>query len=183
MKYTSEIFQRLSRGQFISDNSTDTATRALYADIEENQEEYEAYFREIDFVLSSGDGYYYFSREEQNVDIERKLQSLFKWIDYLDFWKTYDTSFDAGTQFNLARIEHRLSSDLELKDKLTALFPDKKTNREKVKGLVDSLVTSGYAEEINEIEQTYQVTSAFHYIEQLILCINIEEETKNAILE
>ena len=64
MKYTSEIFQRLSRGQFISSNSIDAETRAIYNDIEENQQEYEDYFSQIDFQLSSGDGFYYFSRKE-----------------------------------------------------------------------------------------------------------------------
>ena len=57
MKYTSEVFQRLSRGQFISSNSIDTETRAIYSDIEENQQEYEDYFSMIDFLLSSGDGF------------------------------------------------------------------------------------------------------------------------------
>ena len=44
MKYTSEVFQRLSRGQFISSNSIDSDTRAIYNDIEENQQDYEDYF-------------------------------------------------------------------------------------------------------------------------------------------
>ena len=116
MKYTSEVFQRLSRGQFISSNSIDATTRAIYNDIEDNQQEYEDYFSQIDFQLSAGDGFYYFSRKEAKAIIENKLQSMFSWIDYLDFLKTYDTSFDAGTQFSLAQIEVRLSSDLELKE-------------------------------------------------------------------
>jgi hypothetical protein len=93
MKYTAEVFQRLSRGQFISNNSVDTDTRALYNDIEDNFEEYEDYFKKIEFVLSAGDGFYYFSRNEAKVNIESKLQSLFSWIDYVDFLKTFDTSF------------------------------------------------------------------------------------------
>ena len=100
MKYTNVIFQRLSRGQFISSNSIDADTRAIYNDIEENQQEYEDYFSQIDFQLSSGDGFYYFSRKETKVITENKLQSLFSWIDYLDFLKTYDTAFDAGTLFS-----------------------------------------------------------------------------------
>ena len=110
MKYTSEVFQRLSRGQFISSNSIDAETRAIYADIEENQQEYEDYFAKIDFVLSSGDGFYYFSRKEAKVITENKLQSLFSWIDYLDFLKTYDTAFDAGTQFSLVQMEVKLAT-------------------------------------------------------------------------
>ena len=75
MKYTSEVFQRLSRGQFISSNSIDADTRAIYNDIEENQQEYEDYFSKIDFQLSCGDGFYYFSRKEAKVIIENKLQA------------------------------------------------------------------------------------------------------------
>ena len=50
MKYTSEVFQRLSRGQFISGNSVDAETRTIYSDIEDNQKEYEDYFRQIDLA-------------------------------------------------------------------------------------------------------------------------------------
>lgn len=183
MKYTSEVFQRLSRGQFISSNSIDTETRAIYNDIEDNQQQYEDYFNQIDFQLSAGEGFYYFSRKESKVIVENKLQSLFSWIDYLDFFKTYDTTFGAGTQFNLAQIEIRLSTDLELKEKLSQLFADKSSNRDKIEALAQALVNMGFAEQVNEMEELYQVTSAFHYIEQIIMCININEEVKDEIPE
>lgn len=181
MKYTSEVFQRLSRGQFISGNSVDAETRAIYSDIEDNQEEYENYFNQIDFHLSVGEGFYYFSRKENKVIIENKLQSLFSWIDYLDFFKTFDTTFDAGTQFSVAQIEIRLSSDLELKEKLSRLFADKQSNRDKIDALVNALTNIGFAEMINEQEGLYQVTSAFRYIVQLMMLINIDEEVKDEI--
>ena len=183
MKYTSEIFQHLSRGQFISSNSIDAETRAIYNDIEDNQQQYEDYFSQIDFQLSAGEGFYYFSRKESKVIVENKLQSLFSWIDYLDFLKTYDTTFGAGTQFNLAQIEIRLSTDLELKEKLSQLFADKSSNRDKIEALAQTLVNLGFAEQVNEMEGLYQVTSAFHYIEQIIMCININEEVKDEIPE
>ena len=183
MKYTSEVFQRLSRGQFISGNSVNPEIRAIYNDLEECQQEYEDYFQQIDFQLSVGDGFYYFSRKESKVNVENKLQSMFAWIDYLDFLKTYDTTFDAGTQFSLAQIEVRLSSDLELKEKLSRLFQDKPSNRDKIEALAGVLVNMGFAEQTNESEGRYQVTSAFHYIEQIISCINIDEEVKDEIPE
>lgn len=181
MKYTSEIFQRLSRGQFISSNSIDAETRAIYNDIEENQQEYEDYFNQIDFQLSSGDGFYYFSRKEAKVIIENKLQSLFSWIDYLDFMKTYDTAFDAGTQFSLVQMEVKLSTIPGLKEKLAQMFPDKPSNRHKLEALAGALESMGFAELVNETDSTYQVTNAFHYIEQIILCINIDEDVKDEI--
>ena len=183
MKYTSEVFQRLSKGQFISGNSIDSEMRAIYNDIEDNQSEYEDYYRLIDFQLSAGDGFYYFSRKESKVTIESKLQSIFQWIDYLDFLKTFDTSFGVGLQFKLAQIEIRLSADLELKEKLAKLFVDKQSNRDKIQALADALVSMGLAELVNEVEEMYQVTSAFHYMEQIILCINIDEEVKDEIPE
>ena len=170
MKYTSEIFQRLSRGQFISSNSIDADTRAIYNDIEENQQEYEDYFNQIDFQLSSGDGFYYFSRKEAKVI-----------IDYLDFLKTYDTAFDAGTQFSLVQMEVRLATIPGLKEKLTQMFPDKTSNRQKLEALAGALENMGFAELVNEADGTYQVTNAFHYIEQIILCINIDEDVKDEI--
>lgn len=181
MKYTSEVFQRLSRGQFISSNSIDVEIRAIYSDIEENQQEYEDYFAKIDFVLNSGDGFYYFSRKEAKVVMENKLQSLFSWIDYLDFLKTYDTAFDAGTQFSLVQMEVKLATIPGLKEKLAQIFPDKSTNRQKLEALAGVLESMGFAELVNEADGTYQVTNAFHYIEQIILCINIDEDVKDEI--
>jgi len=181
MKYTSEVFQRLSRGQFISSNSVDANTRAIFNDIEENQQEYEEYYKQIDFQLSSGEGFYYFSRQEQKVITENKLQSLFSWIDYLDFLKTFDTTFSAGTQFSLVQMEVSLSTIPGLKDKLVQMFSDKPSNRQKLEALAAALVNMGFAELVNEVEETYQVTNAFHYIEQIMLCINIDEDVKDEI--
>lgn len=181
MKYTSEVFQRLSRGQFISSNSIDADTRAIYNDLEENQQEYKDYFSKIDFELSSGVGFYYFSRKEAKVIIENKLQSLFSWIDYLDFLKTYDTTFDAGTQFSLVQMEIKLSVIPGLKEKLSQMFSDKPSNRQKLEALVGAMENLGFVELLNETEGTYQVTNAFNYIEQIILCINIDDDIKDEI--
>ena len=113
--------------------------------------------------------------------VENKLQSLFSWIDYLDFLKTYDTSFDAGTQFSLVQIEVKLSTIPGLKEKLAQLFPDKPSNRQKLETLASTMVSMGFAEVVNANDSTYQVTNAFHYIEQIILCINIDEDVKDEI--
>ena len=104
-------------------------------------------------------------------------------INALDFLKSYDTSFDVGTQFNIAQMEVQLQSNLELKDKLQNLFPEKSSNRDKLETLVGKLVDMGFAEQVSEIEGMYQVTSAFHYIENIIDCVNISEEVSDEIPE
>ena len=47
--------------------------------------------------------------------------------------------------------------------------------------LAGTLEGMGFAELVNEADGTYQVTNAFHYIEQIILCINIDEDVKDEI--
>lgn len=183
MKYTNEIFWRLAKGQFISSNSIDAVQRACFNDIEENQEDYANYYQQIGFQLCGGDGFYYFSRNEPKNTIENKIRVLSVWIDYVDFFMTYDPSFAPGTQFTLANIEVRLNSDVELKKKLDDLPLEKTKLRDKVAELVGKLVGQGFAEEINETTEMFQVTTAYRYITDLIETIPIKEEAKDALSE
>lgn len=183
MKYTKEIFLRLSRGQFISSNSVDRDTRAIYNDIEDNLQEYSDYFGQIDFKLMGGDGYFYFSRDEPRQIVENKLLVLFKWIDYVDFLKNYDTTFGAGTQFRIAHMESVMASDPELREKLLALNIDHPTNHGRLRKMADEMVEKGFAELINADDEEFQVTSAFGYIEQIIMSITINDDLNNEIPE
>ena len=94
-RQTAQIFEILSRGQFICSNSFDVEIKRLYEllDEETNYENLYNYFREINFTLEKGDGFFYFSRVENRADLERKIKQSFKWIDLLDFFKTFDPSF------------------------------------------------------------------------------------------
>ena len=57
---TQRIYERLSRGEFLSVDSTDSSTRHLYEDIEENFSDYYDYFKEIGLKLEQGNGYFFF---------------------------------------------------------------------------------------------------------------------------
>lgn len=85
MKRSEEIFNILSKGGFIVSNSIKPQNNQLYDLIEEDEQEYADYFAGIGFQLDKGDGYYYFSRREAKVDLQRKLEAMCKWIDYLVF--------------------------------------------------------------------------------------------------
>ena len=120
---TQRIYERLSRGEFLSVDSTDPSIRHLYEDIEENGEDYADYFKEIGLQLESGNGYFYFSRiSEGKQSIEQKLDSFSKWLDYLDFLKCYNQSFTAGYQFRKSHLIEQISLDIELKEKAGHLF-------------------------------------------------------------
>ena len=143
MKYTEEIFNILSKGGFISSNSVSTQVKRLYDAIEEDLPDYYDYYKGIGFYLEGGDGYYYFTRKESKVDLERKLEAIQKWIDYLSFLKTYHSAFGPGFLFRAADIEIQIGCDIELKEKATKLFSDKKKYDEVVGKLLKELESIG----------------------------------------
>ena len=176
---TQRIYERLSRGEFLSVDSTNPSVRHLYEDIEENQNDYADFFNEIGLQLESGNGYFYFSRiGEGRQAIEQKLESFSKWLDYLDFLKTYNQSFTAGYQFRKSHLIEQISLDIELKEKAGQLYRKYGvgSNLEIVNKLLQEMQTMGFAECISEQDETYKITSAFHYAEELVNMIQIANE-------
>ena len=176
---TQRIYERLSRGEFLSVDSTDPAIRHLYEDIEDNIEDYTDFFKEIGLQLESGYGYFYFSRiGEGKQSIEQKLDSFSKWLDYLDFLKCYNQSFTAGYQFRKSHLIEQISLDIELKDKAGQLFKKYGAGSylEIVNKLLQEMLGMGFAECISEQDETYKITSAFRYAEELVNMIQIANE-------
>ena len=187
-KYTAEIFEILSRGQFISSNSTKRYIRTLYnvIDEEENFEYLFNHFASINFILEKGDQYYYFSRKESKVNLERKLEIAYKWIDILDFLKTFDHAFGPGFKFSPSEISIRLDVDVDLKTKLNGLkrfAPKKSSYIDIIRKIIDTLEKDHFVELEDEASETFKVLSSFNYLEELILTINIPEEIANEIPE
>ena len=176
---TQRIYERLSRGEFLSVDSSDTSIRHLYEDIEENFDDYADFFKEIGLQLEAGNGYFYFSRiGEGKQSIEQKLESFSKWLDYLDFLKTYNQSFTAGYQFRKSHLIEQISLDIELKEKAGHLYKKYGVGSylEIVNRLLQEMQGMGVAECISEQEETYKITSAFHYAEELVNMIQIANE-------
>lgn len=176
---TRQIYERLSKGEFLSVDSLDLTTRHLYEDVEENLDDYKDYFKEIGLNLEMGNGYFYFSRlGESKQNIEQKLESFAKWLDYLDFLKCYNLSFSAGYQFRKSQLIEQISCDIELKEKAGQLFKKygAASYQDIVTKLLQELETMGFAECISEQDETYKVISAFNYVEELIGMIQIANE-------
>lgn len=176
---TKRIYDRLSRGEFLSVDSADSTVRHLYDDIEENLDDYADYFREIGLQLESGNGYFYFSRiGESRLTIEQKLESFSKWLDYLDFLKCYNQSCTAGYQFRKSHLIEQISLDIELKEKANHLFRKygAGSNIEIVGKLLQEMQNMGFAECVSELDETFKVTSAFRYVEELVEIIQIANE-------
>ena len=79
-KYTFEIFEVLRRGQFICSNSPDDEIQTLYKILEDEDtfNDLYDYFHQINYVLEQGDEFFYFSRNEKNIDLERKIENKYQ---------------------------------------------------------------------------------------------------------
>lgn len=190
-RQTGEIFEILSSGQFICSNSADVRISKLY-DIIDDNEKYDLlydYFSAIGFLLEKGDEFYYFSRKnESKADLERKLETACKWIDVLDFFKTFDNAFVSGYSFTTQEIVVQIKVDAVLKSKADGLrkvfkLDEKTPYNEVITKVTDSLCKDGFAEIENEILKSYKILSSFKYIEELVTNINIPEEVQNEIPE
>ena len=181
MRYTKEIFDILSKGGFISQNSVSQLLFNLYDAIEDDFQQYQDYYKGIGFLLEGGNGYYYFSRSENKTELADKIQRMAEWIDRIDFLKTFNTAFGSGFTFRKSNILEQFSSDIELKEKARHLYTDLKTNDDKMDKLISDLQRQGFVELQDELDGTFKVTAAFHYIEELIDCLTIiETDTEQA---
>ena len=186
-KYTSDIFEILRRGQFICSNSPDANIQTLYKILEDENtfEDLYEYFYQINYILEQGDEYFYFSRpNEKNIDIERKIEKAFGWIDILDFLKTYDSAFTVGFRFTVYEIHNHLKNNADLKTKLEnlkKLGSDKKNYIDRIKKIIEKLEKDNYITLENEITETYKVLTSLNYLIDLVNTINIPEEIANEI--
>lgn len=191
LRQTAEIFELLSKGQFICSNSSDNRICKLFEIIDDsdNFEILYDYYLAINFILEKGDEFYYFSRkDESKAELERKLETAFKWIDVVDFFKAFDNSFSSGYSFTPSEIIVRISVDAILKNKAdgvrsTLRLDDKTPYQEVVLKIIESLCKDGFAEPENEILKSYKVLASFKYLEDLINNINIPDEVQNEIPE
>lgn len=179
-KQTADIFELLSKGHFLCSDSAEDNNRKLYNIVEANFDELHEYFAAINFNLERGDEFFYFTRDESKADLERKIEQAYRWIDIVDFCKTFDNAFGAGFRFSPSQIDQQLRVDASLKDKLDTMkrVVGDGSYSERIKKLIKELCDYGYAEMENEIMQQYKVVASFKYIEQLILSISISEEVQ-----
>ena len=183
MKYIRQTFERLSRGGFISSDSTDEETKRIFMDLEDHLPDYQDYFAQIGFLLEPGKGFFYFSRKENRTLLSAKLERFGHWIDVLDFLKAWEPAFGPGFTFTKAELVIKMHTDIELKDKAQRLFEKKEKHEDIADKLIDDMVKQGYLEVVDETAQRLMVVSAYNYLESIVEMITIETEEEHEISE
>ena len=69
MKYLQQIYESLSRGAFLSANTTREDAQNWYKDVIDNLEDYKCFFAKIGYCLEEETGYLYFSRKEARQNL------------------------------------------------------------------------------------------------------------------
>ena len=64
---TAQIYDYLSKGNFLCSNTSVKELRTLFSVVEDNFERLRDYFSHINFVLEQGNNYFYFSRKEPGL--------------------------------------------------------------------------------------------------------------------
>ncbi|WP_339737624.1 hypothetical protein [uncultured Sunxiuqinia sp.] len=176
---TAEIFDILSKGQFICSNAIDSQRRHLYEYVEENFEDLESKFREIGYQLEDGNNYYYFSRpNESNQNVENKIEKALRWLDILAFFTTYRKDLCRGARFKLFDILKQIDINLSLKEQLADLQKRStpgKNYQEMLNDLIKEMQKEGFVDLENEMEQTWKILDSWDYMEKMVMAVNIQE--------
>lgn len=184
MSRTSDVFDALSRGGFVCSNAVKPGERDLYRYIEDHREALENTFAEIGFRLETGNNYYYFSRQTEDVQSrERKIAKALKWLDWLAFFTTWRKDLCRGARISPHEIAAQLDINSSLKDQLAALQrtgADRRNYAEQLDALFAELKRDGFIELENETTQTWKLLDAWDYMEQMVMAVNITDEEEEA---
>ncbi|QBG48881.1 hypothetical protein EGM51_16285 [Verrucomicrobia bacterium S94] len=180
---TADVFEVLSKGQFICSNTGQPGGRDLYQYVEEHEERLRETFAEVGFRLETGNNYYYFSRVNEDVQgRERKIKKALRWLDILAFFTTYRKDLCRGARLSPHDIVSQLELNSSLKDQLLSLQrgSGKKNYAEQLETLFMELRKEGFIELENEASQTWKLLDAWDYMERMVMAVNIFEDDEGA---
>ena len=145
---TAQVYDYLSKGNFLCSNTSVKELKTLFLIVEENFELLRDYFMYINFVLEQGNNYFYFSRKEPRATLEQKLQRFYAWIDIMEL------------------------------DGLKKHAGGKEKRKDILDVILDRMGKEGFIECVSDMNGTWKVLSSWDYLTQMINSINIANENE-----
>jgi len=177
-RYTREIFERLSRGNFICQNSPVPLERRLYEICEENGDALEAYFGPIGFDLRAGHGFFYFSREMQENQIETKLENILQLLDYVEMFLQYDEYFDVGWRGSPIALAEAATDNIVIRERIEKIRGLSGGNIfKKCEDVFKKMEREGFLALEDEYEKRYVVLTSYGYLVDFFR--SVEEVSRN----
>jgi hypothetical protein len=164
-RQTREIFERLSRGKFICQNSPDRLERRMFEICEENSETLKAYFKPIGFDLQYGPGYYYFSKELQDSQVEAKLEHILQLLDYIEIFYQYDEYFNVNWRGSPIDLAKAATDNIAIKDRIEKIQGiGGKDIFQKCEEIFKKMERDGFMALEDPYEKRYVVLTSYNYL-------------------
>ena len=178
---SAEIFDFLSKANFLSSNTSNVHKKGMYKYIEEKYESLKDLYLQVGYNLEEGNNYYYFSKaNDTGQNIEQKIEKALRWLDLQAFFITFKSNFVRGERFGSSEIVNQIDLNMSLKEQLLMLFEKKTKDLKNYKSMVDDLLKElskeGFIELENEMNQTWKILDAWDYLEQMVSAVNLIDE-------
>ena len=134
------------------------------------------HFRQIGFLLTQGQGYYYLSRHLGKSALEEQLEKTEKLIRWVDLMTRWNPAFGVGFRFQLATLVQACEEQRNLRLQLHSLASRQSDPlSDQVKSLLRKLQRASLIEEMAPQTEEYVVLSAFHFVEELLYRLQISD--------
>lgn len=170
------LFARLCRGENLILSRNGPAEDAdLFRQVEAAEVPCRDYFMPLGFRLEPGDGFYFFSLEDESTTtVEDKIVRMIRMVRLLDFLSTNIESFSEGVVFSAPNLTSRCQGDSRAERFLHENSAG--SNRaEQVESLLMRLQRQGYLSVADPQRQEYRVLSAINYLFDLADRIDLQE--------
>lgn len=173
---TQEIFETLRLGTFLTANDPERLRRRLYRICDEHAEILAAYFKPLGYDLNRGKGYFFFSKEFQRTQLEKKVAKILEMIDIIALMMDYDSDFGIGWRGRPGALAESAEDNIVLKERIGRLNGIKgDTMPAKCKNIFEKIRDNGYMGIENEESETYLVLDSYDYIRTFIESIREEQ--------
>ncbi|MBE0497724.1 MAG: hypothetical protein IBX43_00610 [Campylobacterales bacterium] len=177
-KQSKEIFEILSRGNFLCENSPVRSERDLYAVCEREFGAQYDFFEHIGFYLIHEDGYFYFSKESSASQVEDKLQMILEYIDLVELMLQFSATFGAGFRTTVSELSDAVQSNVVLKDRLDRLknIAKPQTLHAQCAKVFEKFKKGGFMALEDEHAERYVVLNSYHYIETFLNAVKVNSD-------
>lgn len=176
--FSRALFARLCRGDnLILSRNGPTEDADLFRQVEAAEDPCRDYFMPLGYRLERGDGFYFFSLEDEpQATVEDKIVRMIRMVRLLDFLSANVESFGEGVVFSAATLTSRCQGDSRAERFLQEEAPGKNNHAERVQSLLGRLKGQGYLSVADPQRQEYRVLSAINYLFDLADRIDLREE-------
>jgi hypothetical protein len=177
-KQSKEIFEILSRGNFLCENSPVRSERDLYAVCEREFGAQYDFFEHIGFYLIREDGYFYFSKESSASQVEDKLQMILEYIDLVELMLQFSATFGVGFRTTVSELSDAVQSNVVLKDRLDRLknIAKLQTLHAQCAKVFEKFKKGGFMALEDEHAERYVVLNSYHYIETFLNAVKVHSD-------